>query len=384
MMKEKRGNYLSISAMLLLLIMWSCNAAKKVKLPLGSTGVTASSSVPGFFTVADFESVDKFDTHIHLNTDETAYIEQAKVDNLRFLDIVDDRPFGLPMTEQEKIALQQIQAFPDRLVYATTFSISGYNNDDWVEKSISKIKEAVSNGAVAVKIWKNVGMDLKDSKGNFVMIDNPRLDPILDYMAKNGIPLIAHLGEPKECWMPLNQMVLNKGYYSQHPEYHMYLHPEYPSYEAHMKARDNMLEKHPDLTFINAHLASLEWSLEEIAKRLDRFPNMAVDLARISNLYLHAKNDWQKTRDFFIKYQDRLLYATDVQVGKTNDPASLRKSAHDSRIRYWTFFTTDETLKERNIGDFKGLKLPANVINKIYRQNAAKWLARIKIIPGIK
>lgn len=331
-----------------------------------------------YYSVEDFSSVKKFDTHIHLNTYETAYIEQAKADNLRFLDIVDDRPFGIPMKEQEKIALQQINAFPDRVVYATTFSISNYNSNDWVAKSINKIKDAVSNGAVAVKIWKNVGMDLKDSKGNFVMIDNPRLDTILNYMAKNKIPLIGHLGEPKECWMPLDQMVLNKGYYSQHPEYHMYLHPEYPSYEAHMKARDHMLEKHPDLTFINAHLGSLEWSLDEVSKRLDRFQNMAVDLARMPNLYLHAKNDWQKTRDFFIKYQDRLVYATDVQVGNTTDPASLKKSAHDSRIRYWRFFATNEKMNESNVGEFKGLKLPREVVDKIYLTNALRWLPRIR------
>jgi predicted TIM-barrel fold metal-dependent hydrolase len=217
-------------------------------------------------------------------------------------------------------------------------------------------------------------MDLKDKDGKFVMIDNPGLDPVLDYMAKNHIPLIAHLGEPRECWMPLSQMVLHKGYYSQHPEYHMYLHPEFPSYESHIKARDHMLEKHPDLKFIGAHLGSLEWSLDELAKRLDKYPNMAVDLARMPELYLHAKNDWQKTRNFFIKYQDRLLYATDVQVQQTNDPLALKKRVHDSRMRYWTFFVTDEIMKEPNsVGEFKGLKLPAHVVDKIYRVNAEKW-----------
>ncbi len=65
----------------------------------------------------------------------------------------------------------------------------------------------------------------------------------------------------------------------------MYLHPEFPSYEDQIKARDHMLEKHPDLKFIGAHLGSLEWSADELAKRLDKFPNMVVDMAaRISHL----------------------------------------------------------------------------------------------------
>lgn len=338
-----------------------------------------------YYSVNDFASVEKFDTHVHLNTYDTPSIKQAEADNIRLLDIVDDRPFGIPMAEQEKIAIEQIKAFPGRVVYATTFSVSNYNSGNWQQETIGKIKNAVLNGAIAVKIWKNIGMDLKDKNGNFVMIDNPKLDPVLNYLAKNNIPLIAHLAEPKECWMPLEKMVLHKGYYSQHPEYHMYRHPEYPSYEAHMKARDNMLEKHPDLTFINAHLGSLEWSLEEISKRLDKYQNMAVDLARMSELYLHAKNDWQKTRDFFIKYQDRLLYATDVQVEQTNDPAAMKVRVHDSRIGYWRFFTTDEKMNEPgSIGEYKGLKLPREVVNKIYYKNAVKWFGRIKTMPNDK
>lgn len=240
-----------------------------------------------FYAVEDFKSVKKVDTHVHLNTSDTPYINQAREDNVRLLDIVDDRPFGVPMKKQEEIAIQQINAFPGRVVYATTFSVDNWNKNDWQDEAIASIKNSLGNGAVAVKVWKNVGMQLKDKNGKFVMIDNRRFDKILNYLAKNKVPLIAHLGEPRECWLPLDQMVLHKGYYSQHPEYHMYLHPEYPSYESQIKARDNMLEKHPDLRFIGAHLASLEWSLDEVSKRLDRYPNMAVDLARMSDLYVH-------------------------------------------------------------------------------------------------
>lgn len=364
--------YSYLHVLTLLVFLQYCTHTKKAM-------SAANTSEALYYRADDFASVEKFDTHVHLNTYDTPYIKQAQSDNIRLLDIVDDRPFGISMMEQEKIAVQQVKAFPGRVAYATTFSVSNYNSDDWQEQTIAKIKNAVLNGAIAVKIWKNIGMDLKDRNGNFVMIDNPKLDPILDYLAKNNIPLIAHLAEPKECWMPLEQMVLHKSYYSQHPEYHMYLHPEYPSYETHMKARDHMLEKHPDLTFINAHLGSLEWSLDELGKKLDKYPNMAADLARMTHLYLHAKNDWQKTYDFFIKYQDRLLYATDVQVEQTNDPSVMKTRAHDSRMRYWTFFTTDEKMNEPNsIGEFKGLKLPRDVVNKIYRRNAEKWF------PGIK
>jgi hypothetical protein len=98
---------------------------------------------------------------------------------------------------------------------------------------------------------------------------------------------------------------------------------------------------------------------------------MAVDLARMSDLCYHAKKDRESTRNFFIKYQDRLLYATDVQVRTADDAAGMNQRTHDSRIFHWKFFATDEPLSMPGIeGEFNGLKLPGEVIEKIYRKNA--------------
>jgi predicted TIM-barrel fold metal-dependent hydrolase len=344
----------------------------------GEETVTENSK-PEYYTVADFASVAKFDTHVHLNTTDTAFINQAVEDNIRFLDIVDDRPFGITLEDQQKIAVQQVKAFPDRISYATTFPVKHWNEDSWQEETIAYLKNSISNGAVAVKVWKNIGMALKGKDGKFVMIDHPQLDPIFDFLEENNITLVGHLGEPKDCWLPLKEMTMkgNRGYYGSHPEYHMYLHPEYPSYDDQINARDHMLEKHPNLLFIGAHLGSLEWSLDEVAKRLDRFPNMAVDLARMSNIQYHSMKDWQKTHDFFIKYQDRLVYATDRSVNTTKNPEEMKQGVHEGRIRDWTFFTTDEKMTSSGFeGEFKGLKLPKEVVDKIYFKNAEKWLLR--------
>jgi len=333
-----------------------------------------------YYTGEDYKSVKKIDTHVHINTSDTTFVKNSEEDNFRMLDIVDDRPFGPTMEELQKIAILQQRVFPDRIAWATTFSVKNWNNDDWQEQTIAWLKTSFSNGAIAVKVWKNIGMDLKDKNGKYVMIDNPRFDPIFNYLAKNNITLIGHNGEPKDCWLPLDEMTVkgNKNYYSQHPEYHMFLHPEYPSYEDQINARDNMLEKHPDLKFIGAHLGSLEWSLDELAKRLDKFPNMAVDLSRMANLQIHTKTNWQKTHDFFIKYQDRLLYGTDRTIESTKNPGAMIKNVEDGWIRQWRFFATDDIFVESEVGgELKGLKLPAEVIDKIYRKNAEKWLRGI-------
>lgn len=364
--------FLQTIATTLLLVTSLLSSCSRTK---DSTTTGTRQSTSEYYTADDFMRLEKFDSHIHLNTEQTDFIDQAAEDNLRFLVIVDDRPFGITMEDQQKIARKKLEAFPDRIAYATTFSVDNFDDPEWQNRTIDYLKDSFSRGAIAVKVWKNIGMDLRDKDGKFVMIDDSRLDPVLSYLASNNIPLIGHLGEPRECWLPLDQMVLHKGYYSSHPEYHMYLHPEFPSYEDQINARDRMLEKHPDLKFIGAHLGSLEWSLEELAKRLDKYPNMAVDLARMPDLNLHAINNREATRDFFIKYQDRLLYATDVQVRETADPEEMNRTTHVARMRYWKFYTTDEEFTFPALGKtYRGLKLPKGVIDKIYRKNAETWL----------
>lgn len=154
----------------------------------------------------------------------------------------------------------------------------------------------------------------------------------------------------------------------------MYLHPEYPSYEDQIKARDNFVAKHPDMLFIGCHLGSLEWNIDSLASRLDRFPNMAVDMsARICHLQYQSVKERDRVRDFCIRYQDRLLYGTDVGYGG-NEPETFRKDMHKTWIDDWKYFTSkDEMTSDLFKGSFKGLQLPKEVVDKIYRINAVNW-----------
>ena len=69
-----------------------------------------------------------------------------------------------------------------------------------------------------------------------------------------------------------------------------------------MEARDNVLNKNPNLRFVGAHLASLEWNVDMIGDWLGKFPNAAVDLAeRVSHLQLQAKDNWEKVRSFMME-----------------------------------------------------------------------------------
>ena len=328
-----------------------------------------------FYAMADFKSVQKIDAHVHIRTLDTSFAHQAKKDNFRLLSIVVDEDPGIKIQQQD--AIYQKRLFPGEVSFATAFPVKNFKDAKWEKETISDLEKSFSEGAIAVKVYKNIGMQLKDKAGNFVMIDNPKFDPVLDFLAKRHIPVIGHLGEPRNCWLPMDQMTMNqdKRYYSRHPEFYMYLHPECPSYEDQVNARDRMLEKHPDLRFIGAHLGSLEWDTDELAKRLDRFPNMAVDMAaRISNLQYLAMKDWQKVHDFFIKYQDRLLYGTDRIADGTKETTEEEAFVHSAWLKDWQFFCTNDKMNSSSFeGNFEGLMLPKEVINKIYRSNAEKW-----------
>src|SRR5690606_22956997 len=226
----------------------------------------------------------------------------------------------------------------------------------------SNVTRPVGDGAVGIKLWKSTRMVYRDSSGNLLMIDNPRFDPVIQYVIDQNKTVLGHLGEPKNCWLPLEEMTVNndRNYFREHPEYHMYLHPEYPSYEDQINARDRFLERHPDMRFVAAHLASLEWDVDELAKRFDKFPNIAADMAaRICHLQFQSQKDREKVRDFIIKYQDRLIYGTDGGMGPNDDPESAKEYTHEKWLEDWKYFVTDEMMRVDEVsGEFQGLKLP--------------------------
>jgi predicted TIM-barrel fold metal-dependent hydrolase len=346
--------------------------------------ISCKNSMKNYFTEADFKTMDKIDIHCHINTKRPAFMEQAVADNFRILTINTDSPIGVTIEEQRELAVFQSESFPNHLVFLTSFSLEGWGTGEWLDNTFAYLKESFEMGAIGVKVWKNIGMVEQNQDGGFIMIDDSKFDPVFDYLVEKGIPVCGHLGEPRNCWLPLEEMTVNndRTYFKEHPEYHMYLHPEYPSYEEQIAARDRLLEKHPNLIFMGAHLGSLEWSVDKMAEHFERFPNSTMDLAeRVCHIQVQTQDNWGKVQEFFIKYQDRILYGTDRgdYKGGEKDPAKLKEKVHEEWLEDWKFFTTNETMSSWKVdGEFKGLKLPKRVIEKIYFKNAERVFPELK------
>ena len=293
------------------------------------TAAAACGAAPPF-TAADFATVDKIDVHVHINSPDTALIDEAQADHFRLLTINVDYPDFPPLPEQARIAQALVANHPATLAYAASFSMQGWDQPDWQQQVIRQLDQAFADGAVGVKVWKNIGMEFRDARGRLVMIDDPKFDPVFDFIRERHRVLIGHQGEPHNCWLPIDQMTVNndKEYFREHPQYHMYLHPELPSYEDQMAARDRMLAKNPQLKFMGAHLASLEWSVDRLAAFLDRYPNTVVDLAaRMGQVQYQSNRERDKVRRFFVRYQDRLLYGSDLSQDPGGDPREVRREA---------------------------------------------------------
>ena len=320
-----------------------------------------------------YNKITKVDAHVHIRTVDPAIMELARAEGYKFLTINTRSSSQEHIDNQMDFAKNVKQKFPGEISYITTFSMENFEDPSWTEEVIRRIGKDFEEGAVGLKVWKDIGMTFKDSLGNFIFIDDPMFDPIFDFVVNQRKTVIAHIGEPKNCWLPIESMTVNndKEYFKGHPEYHMYLHPDYPSYEKLVESRDNLLAKHPDLILVGAHLGSLEWDVDELAARLDRFPNFAVDMAaRVCHLQVQ---DREKVRDFIIKYQDRLLYATDLVISDDNFEQQVAWIEKEWKAD-WKYFATNETLESPNVdGSFAGLGLDKKILEKIYHDNAVKW-----------
>ena len=330
----------------------------------------------------DFTAVRKYDAHVHANTADPAFLAQAKEDGFELLSINVDYPDFPSIDEQARIAVTLRKSNPRRFHYATTFSMHDWGTRGWAQGVDTRIDHAVSNGAVGVKIWKNVGLVEKNAAGELIMLDDPGLDPVIAHITSLGIPLIDHQGEPFNCWLPLEQMTNDndRDYFREHPQYHMFLHPEQPRYETLMSARDRFVTHHPELRFVGAHMASLEFDVARLASFLDAHPNANVDLAaRMTAVQVQSVRDREKVRQFFIRFADRLLYATDLTYGPEVPPEQFRKEAHAFWISDWRYLATDESQRIEAIrADVAGLALPRKVIDKIYYTNAKRQFVRLK------
>jgi len=318
----------------------------------------------------DFERID---AHVHIHREAPALFDEFKRSKWSGLDIVvcptvGDEPIDLEASLRS--TLEAARGSGGRLAWAATFDARGSEAPDFAGRTVARLRQAFDDGAIGVKIWKNIGMAIRVKSGAFLLPDDPALSPIYEAIGRADKTLVAHLAEPDGAWLPLDAANPELEYYSKNPQWHMFGRGEAPSKETILAARDRVLARYPKLRVVGCHLGSDEDDLSRLARRLDAHPNFAVDTA--ARVRYFARADRDQAREFLDRYQDRILYATDFSL-RDNSPEVGARSMRAAHLRDWEFFS-DASKMSYEGRPTQGLGLPEAVLRKIFRENARRWL----------
>jgi predicted TIM-barrel fold metal-dependent hydrolase len=258
--------------------------------------------------------------------------------------------------------------YPGRFVAFATPSYEGIDDAGYAERTAEQFERDVrENGAVGLKIFKNLGMYATDRAGQRIHTDDPRLDALWSRAAKLHVPVLIHTGEPSPFWLPWDRFNERWLELAEFPDRRRD-HPRFASFEDTMAEQHAMFRKHPETTFIAAHLGWLGNDLGRLGKLLDELPNVNVELGAV---LAELGRQPRTARDFILRYQDRVMMGKDGPFEPTE---------------YHVYFRVLETADEyfdyyrRRHANWKmyGLDLPDAVLRKVYYENA------LRIVEGLE
>lgn len=255
--------------------------------------------------------------------------------------------------------------YPERFGVFVNLDLSKIGRKDFKLNTEKYLLNASKIGATGLKIYKNLGLNLKDGEGNRVKVDDDRLQFIWEKCAELNLPVLIHSGEPIAFFLNIDKYNERWLHAKQRPS-SFRPSDKYPSFETVMSEQYNMFKKNPKTTFINAHMGWYGNNLSKLDQQLIDLPNVYVEFGAVIN---ELGRQPVTARKFFIKHQDRILF------GKDNY----------NKEEYYLYFqvleTSDEYIeyfrKRHGLWRLYGLNLPDSVLKKVYHQNA------LKIFPSI-
>ena len=343
-----------------------------------STPDTAQQSAPAF------EAIHKIDIHAHIFENIPQLAEMLHSNNVSIVNVYNRGRDG-HLETMHRIAREMFQSDPWLFPFASCFDLTQIEHPDYTNQVIVWLDRTFRDGAVMTKIWKEVGIELRRQDGSYVLPDDPIFDPIYEFLAARRKPLLAHLADPIDGWLPLDPNSPHYNYFRNNPQFHLHNKPGHPSHAAIIAARDRILQKHPRLTVIGAHLGSLEHDLDQLSLTLDRYPNFHVEVAaRTRDL---TRLPPEKVRAFFNKYQDRILYGVDMTWKpflRNAPPTGQQRTSfiNSLQARYradYSYYAGSGKIQYDGRA-VEALALPPKVLHKFYHQNATRLLRRGRIL----
>jgi predicted TIM-barrel fold metal-dependent hydrolase len=258
------------------------------------------------------------------------------------------------------------QKYPDRFVLFCGFDYSSYNEPDFAEKAIKELERCYRVGARGVGELGDKGKGLfysKPSPAYGMHIDDPRMQPLIRKCGELGMPISIHVAEP--IWMYHPMDANNDGLMNAY-KWRLDDQEGILGHAAMVKTLENAVSQHPETTFIACHYANSSYDLNILGKLFDLYPNLYAD---ISARFAETATIPRTVNRFFTKYQDRLVYGSDMGMAKSMYRTTFR-----------ILETEDEHFYDHDISSYhwamNGYGLSPQVLEKVYRQNALKILGR--------
>ena len=239
----------------------------------------------------------------------------------------------------------------------------GHEFADWAAGRLQVQKEA---GAQGLKIWKPFGLQVRDDKGALVKVDDARLSPIWETAGELGLPVLIHIADPVAFFDPIDETNERWEELGRHPDW-AFTSPPFPPFMEIMNAFKNLVSRHSSTVFIGAHAGCYGENLTWVGQMLDDCPNYYIDIsARLGELGRQPYS----ARRFFIQYQDRILFGSDM--GPDLDEYRLYYRFLESDDEYFNYNTSEVPAQGRWY--VCGLYLPDDVLKKVYAENARRVL----------
>jgi hypothetical protein len=272
------------------------------------------------------------------------------------------------------------RALEPRLLRCHAPDLSGVGQPGFERELAAGIRRARACGCVGIKVWKQLGLWLRDASGRRVAVDDPRLGVLWEAAAEQRLPVLIHVGDPPDFWGPVTPENPRYGDLKDRPQW-WYGSGEFPPLEQILEELEGVVAAHPETTFVGAHFGCFVSDPEPWFRS---YANFHVDTAAaVAEI---GRGDVSGNRRLFLEWPERILFGTDlVRTARFRYPdlGEATWELDEFFARHWRFFETgarelDHPIPEQLPWTVTGLDLPHDVLRALYHDNAA----RLYDLPG--
>jgi predicted TIM-barrel fold metal-dependent hydrolase len=342
----------------------------------------AATSPPRIPTARPRPAFPVVDVHVHLSPGGLRRMTRLMNHHgiAHIVNLSGGHPMG-PLPQQ----LADARASEGKITVFASLAYEQAARDGYGERMARLLEIAHSMGARGLKIAKALGLGVIGPTGALLPVDDPGLDPVFEMAGTLGMPVAIHSGDPEAFWLPVDERNERRAELLAHPGWSLH-GASVPSFEAILDQLERRVARHPRTTFISVHFGNCAEHPERVARMLRTYPNLYIDTsARIPEIGRHPS---EKMRSFFLEFQDRILFGSDLGVGPEPTPLFLGSSGTEpptpeEEARFfastWRYFeTADRGFPHPTPiqGDWPidGIALPRDVLEKVYWRNAVRVL----------